>query len=86
MNRHCPHDVIELLINKYPAALRHFSVIGSDGVYIEGSIGCDDIDYEVSGLPLHYYLSRPSEDIDMETVIMLVDEYPKALTSPPPMP
>ena len=35
---------------------------------------------EVSGLPLHYYLSRPSDKIDMEIVLKLMKAYPESIT------
>ena len=78
MNKHCSHDVIAYLMNQYPAALRHFSYIdeGVDAMWV--------IDHHnemgVSGLPLHYYLARPSDKIDMDTVLMLVKAYPESIT------
>ena len=34
----------------------------------------------IPGLPLHYYLAR-SANIDMDTIVMLVNAYPKSLTA-----
>ena len=83
----CAHDVIVFLMEKHPAVLRQFSVINDEGVDTSSTyIGEDVYDYEdsyqVSGLPLHYYLSRPTKDIDMKTVIMLVNAYPESITKP----
>ena len=52
-NKKCSSAVIELLINKYPDALQH-SCIANDGVPVYDACDC------ISGLPLHYYLSRGS--------------------------
>ena len=79
-NVHCPHDVILLLLDKNPAALRHSCVIG-DGVDMTGVVGFEHRRTgEVSGLPLHYYLSRPSDCIDIEIVLKLVKTYPESIT------
>ena len=70
MNRYCTHDVISFLIDMYPDALRHFSII-RDGVDAMWVIDFNN-NMQVSGLPLHYYLARPDRFIDIETVIKLV--------------
>jgi len=78
MNRYCTHDVISFLIDMYPDALRHFSII-RDGVDAMWVIDFNN-NMQVSGLPLHYYLARPDRFIDIETVIKLVQHYPESMT------
>ena len=65
-NTVCPNAVIQLLVQKYPLALQH-----SGTIYDKET---DDCTY---GLPLHQYLLRPNIDID--TVKLIVEEYPQAL-------
>lgn len=51
-NQNCCIGVIELLIKKYPEALQ-LSCIADEGIpFFEAS------EFYISGLPLHYYLSR----------------------------
>jgi len=61
-----------------PAAIRHLSII-QGGVEVPDGILDDYNEYEVSGLPLHYYVSRPSSNMDKETIIKLVNEYPESM-------
>jgi len=77
-NEHCPQDVIQLLVEACPAALRISSTF-EGGFIATGSTYDDEDDNEVSGLPLHYYVSRPSPNIDRETVFMLVNHYPESM-------
>ena len=72
-NENFPNVAIALLLNKFPKALSHMSLID------EGVTSGQEDEY-VYGLPLHYYLSR-RENIDIETVKMLVKAYPQALSS-----
>jgi len=71
-NEHCPSEVIQLLIEKYPAAL-------TETCFINNGVEFGDIDEEdcMKGLPLHYYLSR--KNIDINTVQMMVNAFPQAL-------
>jgi len=78
-NKHCPSDVIEFLMKQYPAALRQISIF-EDGVNVPSGLLDGYNEYEVSGLPLHYYVSRPSSKMDKETIIKLVNEYPESIT------
>ena len=78
-NEHCPSDVIEFLMKQCPAAIRHLSII-EGGVEVPDSITIYEEDYEVSGLPLHYYVSRPFSKMDKETIIKLVNYYPESMT------
>ena len=57
-----------MLVEKYPLALRHLCMV-EDG-YMNS----------FPGLPLHYYFSRPN-GIEVDTVKMLVEAHPQALTT-----
>ena len=57
-----------MLVGKYPLALRHLCMV-EDG-YMNS----------FPGLPLHYYFSRPN-GIEVDTVKMLVEAHPQALTT-----
>jgi len=72
-NKNFPSVAIKLLLNKFPKVLSHMSLID------EGATSGQDDEW-VYGLPLHYYLSR-QENIDIDTVKMLVEAYPQALSS-----
>ena len=63
----CPNEVIQFLVEQYPLALEHLS---------NGWIDHDE--YKVTGLPLHYYL-RWNDNINDETVKMMVEAYPQSL-------
>ena len=71
-NENCPSEVIQILIEKYPAALR-------ESCFINNGVEFGDIDEEdcIKGLPLHYYLSR--KNIDINTVQMMVNAFPQSL-------
>ena len=72
-NPNCPSEVIQLLIEKYPAALQETCIVNY-GVRFSG----DDEEEELcAGLPLHYYLSR--KKVDINTVQMMVNAFPQAL-------
>jgi len=71
-NKHCPTEVIELLIDKYTSTLGHMREMSPLARF--GSIF-------VQGLPLTYYLSRESSYIDIKAVKKLVTAYPEALTT-----
>ena len=74
-NVNCPNAIIDLLVEKYPDALRHYCIV-DEGVEF---IIHDEVEY-ITGLPLHYYLERKSNvDVDVDAVKMLVDAYPQAL-------
>ena len=71
-NEHCPSDVIELIMKRYPSALGKFDMV-------EMGFYCHDFVRDIArGLPLHYYLARGS-NVDIETVRILVEEYPQSL-------
>ena len=71
-NNHCPSDVIELVMKRYPSALGKFDMV-------EMGFYCHDFVRDIArGLPLHYYLARGS-NVDIETVRILVEEYPQSL-------
>lgn len=75
-NDSCPSSVIELLVEKHPYALSHLGVLDG-GVYIrEDAVGAEGY---VEGTPLHYYLARESDNIDIEVVKTLVAACPTAL-------
>ena len=71
-NPNCPSEVIQLLIEKYPAAL-------TKTCFVNHGVEFGDIDAEdcIKGLPLHYYLSR--KNIDINTVQMMVNAFSQAL-------
>jgi len=79
MNSSCPDSVIQLLITRYPSALRQVTVINR-GVDIDHPISKDVDGGSVGGLPLHYYLSR-DEHIDLDTVKIMLQHYPESLTA-----
>jgi len=64
-NENCPNDVIRLLIEQYPLALKHLSNI-------------NDADNEIAGLPLHYYLAQ-NKNVDIDIIKMMVKAYPESL-------
>ena len=70
-NEHCPSSIIELLLKKYPAASKDRSSVGERWLsnYHGGQ----------KGLPLHYYLSRPLNYVDLDMVKVLVEAYPQSL-------
>ena len=72
-NENCPSDVIQLLIEKYLAALQETCIVNY-GVRFSGD---EDEEELCAGLPLHYYLSRKNVDINM--VQMMVNAFPQAL-------
>ena len=67
-NSRCPNSIIRMLVEKYPLAFRHLCMV-EDG-YMNS----------FPGLPLHYYFSRP-HGIELDTVKMLVEAHPQALTT-----
>jgi len=75
-------EVIELLIKANPSALLKMSLMeegegdgGGDAIAIQKNNTDDPV---VEGLPLHYYLMR-ERNMDLGTVQMLVEAYPRAL-------
>ena len=66
-NEYCPDSVIELLVKKHPELSK------ANGVFWINN------NNRVEGLPLHCYLMRNS-NIDIETVEILVEAFPTALT------
>ena len=70
-NSRCPNSIIRMVLEKYPLALRHLCMV-KNGIEV-------DPDFS-PGLPLHYYFMRP-HGIDLDTVKMLVEAYPQALTT-----
>ena len=72
-NVNCPNAIIDLLVEKYPDALRHYCIV-DEGVEF---IIHDEGGY-VEGIPLHYYLERKS-NVDVDTVMVFVEAYPQAL-------
>ena len=72
-NVNCPNAIIDLLVEKYPDALRHYCIV-DEGVEF---IIHDEYEY-VKGIPVHYYLERKS-NVDIDTVMVLVEAYPQAL-------
>lgn len=72
-NPECPNSVIELLVKKYEAALSHLCIVG-------GGAGGGVYDEYAEGTPLHYYFVRKS-NIEINTVKMLVEAHPAALTT-----
>ena len=72
-NKHCPSSVIKLLVELNPNHLRHFCVLDEWNPHRQHFQECPPY-----GLPLHYYLSR-TDNIDIETVRMLIKAYPQAL-------
>lgn len=77
-SKSCPNSIVQLLIKRHPAALSHVSVIDG-GVRIDHPrISSQYGDDNISGIPLHYYLSR-EENVDLETVKRMVELYPNAL-------
>ena len=81
MNSSCPDSVIQLLITRYPNALRKLTVIDG-GIDVDHPVSreYDQEDNAIAGLPLHYYLAR-AENIDLETVKVMVKQYPESLTT-----
>jgi len=77
LNQHCSTAIIELLMEKYPAAIKHFTWAGDTDVLACGG-GDDGMPDEVEGVPLHYYVMRET-NIRIETMKMLIDAYPQAL-------
>ena len=76
-SKSCP-NFVQLLAERYPAALSHVSVIVG-GVHIEHQRRDPRMDdHDICGLPLQYYLSR-EENIDIDTVKRMVELYPNAL-------
>ena len=71
-NSRCPNSIIRMLVEKYPMALRHQFMVKN--VIIEVYINSSP------GLPLHYYFTR-LHGIDLDTVKILVEAYPQALTT-----
>jgi len=65
LNENCPTSVIEYFMDKFPSTLEHLCIVNQ-------GIQPDYPDLYISGLPLHYYLTRTS-NIDIDTVKMLVD-------------
>ena len=86
-NKLCPGSVIETLVAKNPAALRHLAHIDC-GINARDVLTNNFDDLEMgdqddgyfAGLPLHYYLARGA-NIDLDTVRLMVNEYPQSLTS-----
>jgi len=72
-NQYCPSSIISLLIKRYSTALENFVPFGR--LFI---VSTYDEQVSIEGLPLHYYLARKS-NIHIDTVKMLVDEYPQAV-------
>jgi len=84
-NASCSMSIIQLLAKKNPSALRHssseFCVTGP--LIYEALMLVhrhNDVGVEVVGLPLHCYLGRRS-NMDIDTVKILLDAYPEALTT-----
>ena len=74
-NMHCPSSVIELLLKKFPDALSHYATVQFfDDRF--NSFGNRAEYYYVC--PLQYYLGR-LDNIDIDTVRLLVDGYPQAM-------
>jgi len=69
-NKNCPTSVIEYLMDKFPSTLQHLCAIRG-GVY-------ETHDWDVKGLPLHYYLAWNS-NIDIDIVKMMIETYPQSL-------
>jgi len=70
-NKYCPDSIIKLLLERYPPALEQLCIVKK---------GINDSWYEdVSGLPLHYYLSR-NENVNIDIVKSLIEAYPTSLT------
>ena len=74
-NENCPNSVIEILVKKYPEAISAFSLV-KEGINSGEYDGC-----YVEGLPIHYYLSRTTSNVDIDTVKMLVQTHPDSLIS-----
>lgn len=70
-NKNCPTSVIEYLMDKFPSTLEHLCAIRG-GVY-------ETHDWEVKGLPLHYYLAWNNSNIDIDIVKMMIETYPQSL-------
>lgn len=73
-NEHSPSAVVELLVEEYPQALSKFCILG-DGIECDNNKAC------IQGLPLHYYLERSSNYIDIDIVKLLIKVHPKSLVS-----
>ena len=71
-NQYCSTAIIELLMEKYPAAIKYFTWAGDTDILECGHSN------EVEGVPLHYYVTRET-DIQIETMKMLIDAYPQAI-------
>ena len=83
-NKSCPDSVIQLLIERYPAALNHVSMMDNDGVQVT-HVRKNPYPYpgrnpmtHIAGIPLHYYLSR-EENVYVHSVRRMVLNYPLSL-------
>ena len=73
-NGDCPDSVVKLILDGYPEVLLHSCVIDN------GPRHALEVDYCEEGNPLMYYIAR-RKSVNLTTVKMLVDSYPKKSTS-----
>ena len=73
-NGNCPDSVVKFILDGYPEALLHSCVIDN------GPRHALEVDYSEEGNPLMYYVARRNS-VNLTTVKMLVDSYPKKSTS-----
>lgn len=73
-NGDCPDSVVKLILDGYPEVLMHSCVIDN------GPRHALEVDYCEEGNPLMYYIAR-RKSVNLTTVKILVDSYPKKSTS-----
>ena len=76
-NNNVPSAIVEMLAKDYPEALGEMCLV-SDGEQDGLALSTYDCHSYFAGLPLSYYLAR-TVDMDINTVKLLVELYPKAL-------
>ncbi len=88
LNSNCPSSVIKLLIESNPSSLLQLSLLDHRKLFINGADTLYDYDvgdiddHLCEGLPLHFYLTRPSNNIDLDIVKLMVNTYPESLLMP----
>ena len=71
-NSNCTQSIIRLIMERYPAALRHLTSAGN-------LFNCGEDRYEgEEGFPLHYYIIRKT-NLHIETIKMLIEANPDAM-------
>jgi len=72
-NKDCPDEAVQLMMEKYPGALRHMCQVNDGAVCYSYNMNSASYDF-----PLNYYLSR-TENMNLSTVQLLVNTWPQVL-------